>query len=564
MYPGVEYFGWHYYLDNGGVSTITDCTVNAANADWVMGVYALDGPTTAITNCQFTNFGELSSNANFAALYIGHLSGAESMTAASEYASCSGAAELTFSIYDDFDGDGISDYNEVNISHTDPWLADSDGDGIDDDEELQAGTSPYDENDYAFYLSSDYREMFVTTNQVLAQLFFGTNSVSGPISVTNCNMHFDWGYCSTSTGEKPMLKVWHDANWNDLFDEDETSVTCKLAIKGFNVVQTNYFVYGAFDSDNDGIPDLWEDQVGLSRDNRNDALIDNDGDGLINLHEFWAGGDPFSIGDETNSALYAFCHSIDDRIVNTNKDMNLFVNYIANGEQTNFVKNANCWAYDIDLSCASMWNSKNKYQRAGTAISPRHVIFAKHFSIPVGDVLWFMACDGEILSRTVVETINPIGDIAIGLLDSELPTNQITIATIVDDNFEDYLGCCKYLPIVRLDQEEKAIVSNLATLRSSSLIVAEILPHKQNEVLYFEGVVSGDSGDPQFLVYGDCPVILGALTSYVANHAGSGPFYTFHRDKIQQAMDELCRGYLLKTFNLENLNKLKYGNSHHE
>jgi hypothetical protein len=42
----------------------------------------------------------------------------------------------------DSDGDGLSDYDEVNIYKTSPYLPDSDSDGISDKDEIAAGTDP--------------------------------------------------------------------------------------------------------------------------------------------------------------------------------------------------------------------------------------------------------------------------------------------------------------------------------------------------------------------------------------------------------------------------------------
>jgi len=42
----------------------------------------------------------------------------------------------------DSDGDGISDYEEINIYKTSPYLEDSDSDGINDKQEISEGTDP--------------------------------------------------------------------------------------------------------------------------------------------------------------------------------------------------------------------------------------------------------------------------------------------------------------------------------------------------------------------------------------------------------------------------------------
>jgi Bacterial TSP3 repeat len=42
----------------------------------------------------------------------------------------------------DTDGDGLSDWDELNVYHTSPYLADSDSDGIPDGTEIKNGTDP--------------------------------------------------------------------------------------------------------------------------------------------------------------------------------------------------------------------------------------------------------------------------------------------------------------------------------------------------------------------------------------------------------------------------------------
>lgn len=42
----------------------------------------------------------------------------------------------------DSDHDGLSDYDEINVYHTSPYLPDSDSDGISDYDEIAAGTDP--------------------------------------------------------------------------------------------------------------------------------------------------------------------------------------------------------------------------------------------------------------------------------------------------------------------------------------------------------------------------------------------------------------------------------------
>jgi len=61
---------------------------------------------------------------------------------------------------------------------------------------------------------------------------------------------------------------------------------------------------GALDSDRDGMPDEWEDNNGLDKNNRFDALNDLDLDGVINLTEFDNQTDPQQANDNKQQVVY--------------------------------------------------------------------------------------------------------------------------------------------------------------------------------------------------------------------------------------------------------------------
>lgn len=103
----------------------------------------------------------------------------------------------------------------------------------------------------------------------------------------------EWGF--TSTGDRFFLRLkYSDIPTTDPegadFDGDGLSNLAEVQA-GADPFDT--------DSDDDGLPDGWEDSHGLNPMNAADAAIDSDDDGLTSLEEYNAGTDPrkFSSGN---------------------------------------------------------------------------------------------------------------------------------------------------------------------------------------------------------------------------------------------------------------------------
>jgi hypothetical protein len=98
----------------------------------------------------------------------------------------------------------------------------------------------------------------------------------------------------------PYAIVWSDLPigshvlWAQATDDDGASATTTFVDLD---VLADYDRDGTADvddsdDDNDGLPDTWEDEYGLSVTNADDAVVDSDGDGQDNVEEFIAGTGP--------------------------------------------------------------------------------------------------------------------------------------------------------------------------------------------------------------------------------------------------------------------------------
>ena len=223
-----------------------------------------------------------------------------------------------------------------------------------------------------------------------------------------------------------------------------------------------------------------------------------------------------------------------------------FVSYASKATRGEFQANAAFWAKDVDWSCASPWNSDRGRLKAGTLVSRRHVVFARHFPIAEGSRILFVGKDGAVCPCRIVKTKAIEGsDIMVGALDYEVTPN-IRPAKILPGDHEKYIGDGVGLPLVAFTQNERASVTEVAQIYTNKVKCVRCRPPTDPlRTRFFEKIVLGDSGNPVFMLVGDEPVLLFCLSG---GGAGSGAALHRFRSEVQATMDELCPGYRLEEF----------------
>lgn len=264
-----------------------------------------------------------------------------------------------------------------------------------------------------------------------------------------------------------------------------------------------------------------------------------------------------------NGSLAKNCSdSVDTRLVNKNPLTSKNIFTTQNHSTQTYVRNTNCWASDLDLTSISPWNSTGGNTRAGTLISPRHILFAAHYQINNGATIRFVDNNNNVVSRTMVTKLTHpqyapyYPDLTVGVLDSDLPSS-ISFAKILPQNWTNYLPSLFWLrtiPCLVLDQEEKALVADLESLGNlvSFIGFAKFrTPTNTTRLAFSENIVVGDSGNPCFLIINDELVI---ITVWTYGGSGAGTSLLYHKDAINTMMATLGGGYQLTEVDLSGFN----------
>ena len=231
-----------------------------------------------------------------------------------------------------------------------------------------------------------------------------------------------------------------------------------------------------------------------------------------------------------------------------------------------FVRNPNLWiGSNVDLTAIGAYNTRpdgygTKFEI--TAISPIHCIGSAHVIAQKGEMVNFVGADNTTYTRTVIAAVNPVGDIAICLLNQELPAS-VTPMRVLPPDWASYLktGAELDLPAIFINQSNRLFCAEAAGIQANAGDPQVIYrpPSTHLRTAFNAQVISGDSSFPQMLLVNGTPAIF-SLWHY--GGFGAGPLVAAHYDAINKAMRQLsqkaghaCVKYQLRAANMTGIAK---------
>jgi hypothetical protein len=264
--------------------------------------------------------------------------------------------------------------------------------------------------------------------------------------------------------------------------------------------------------------------------------------------------------DGTNTLLSVIATSIDTRIAgvtNVSVAWPLYNNYISNGNAGIFERNANCWAYEIDLSCTAVWRTPATPHNVhlGTLISPRHVLASDHASTPTNNCFVFQSMDGLVVTNHILAMSPKIGgDISVYLLQDEMPTN-FPPAKVLPADYADYIGTGVGLPVLATDQDGKALVYDISAMEwmdtrypDEGWKTTYRISENASRAQFHEEMIEGDSGRPIFFLCGADIVLVGAM--WKGHGYERSPATFLYWNDIQAAMNNLSTRHKVPEYSL--------------
>ena len=244
-------------------------------------------------------------------------------------------------------------------------------------------------------------------------------------------------------------------------------------------------------------------------------------------------------------------------------DKVLFSNYLLQtaGSPPELTRNTSSWVHNVSgITGIVSWNDRTSqgHERllGGTAITKRHILYAKHAKYVDNNEVYFVTKDNTLITRKIVATKNAPypgfgrGDYGIGLLEADLP-DTIDIVKVLPRDSHQYFSTTEFtlnsttwssalgdVLILNTNQQEDAAVRTLSKINFSSLTFPNTgyasndygtlrtsIPSSSAVQSWYAPVSGGDSGSPIMMLLGNEVVIIGVWTG-----ATTGPFISTARN----------------------------------
>ena len=202
---------------------------------------------------------------------------------------------------------------------------------------------------------------------------------------------------------------------------------------------------------------------------------------------------------------------------------NLFKTY-DNATHT-YVRNPECVAAGLDLTCVSVANSANADGTGGnrgcvTMVTPLHGVTNAHFGPPnmYGVVYYFVDRANTVYTRRIVAGA-PVGatDLALITFDSPLPAS-VRPAQLLPAGVVNHL--LPGTPLLATNQQKRVVVTELAGLAGGEIVVRPAVAPGRRAWTASPPAVIGDSDSPTFVLIDGKPRL---LLTYHTNITGPAP-----------------------------------------
>lgn len=235
----------------------------------------------------------------------------------------------------------------------------------------------------------------------------------------------------------------------------------------------------------------------------------------------------------------------------------LFTNYntFSTSTVSNLVRNTNCWVHNVKgITGIIAWNSRSEGSPDGTslggvAITKRHILYAKHASYQVNNVVYFVTKNNTTISRTITQTkgfptASPenANDYGVALLNEDLPDSIEFVKVLPRDSYQYFdtgnfssttfsgsSGNDETLSFF-VNQDELAKVSRVNQLQfkdfdyrnpSSNNGLQSVTTSSYSD--WYSAPALGDSGSPHMLIINNECILLGLFYGLISSGA-VGPF----------------------------------------